>query len=68
MNLKSYMRHGEAASADLTVIEEEQEHIRKLIEERGYELQDIFNMDETGLFYACLPLIFLLMALTESRP
>ncbi|KAG2354157.1 hypothetical protein BDR07DRAFT_1494994 [Suillus spraguei] len=33
----------------------EQQHIRELIKKHGYELRDIFNMDETGLFYGMPP-------------
>lgn len=29
----------------------EQERVKKLIEDGGYVLHNIFNMDETGLFY-----------------
>jgi hypothetical protein len=50
--LKQFKRHGEAASADPQVAERERLHIQELIKKYGYELRDIFNMDETGLFYA----------------
>ncbi|KNE96110.1 hypothetical protein PSTG_10532 [Puccinia striiformis f. sp. tritici PST-78] len=52
-NLKSYRRHGEAASVDINVVELEVERVQKITEE--YPLKDIFNMDETGLFYAMPP-------------
>ena len=49
--LKEFKRHGDAASSDAETIEEERKRVRELIEKYGYKLKDIFNMDETGLFY-----------------
>ncbi len=46
-----------AGSADPKVVEMERRHIQELIKEGGYNLRDIFNMDETGLFYACVALL-----------
>jgi hypothetical protein len=54
-NLKNRKRHGEAASADPKAVEQDQQRLRNLIMEHGYRLRDIFNMDETGLFYAYVP-------------
>lgn len=53
--LKEFKRHGEAASADAATVEHERRRVQELIRESGYELRDIFNMDETGLFYAYVP-------------
>ena len=50
--LKEFRTHGEAGSVDPAMVEIERERIRKLIQKYGYRLKDIFNMDETGLFYA----------------
>ena len=50
--MKESKRHGEAASANAETVEKERERIQDLIAKYGYELRDIFNMDETGLFYA----------------
>ena len=50
--LKEFKAHGKAASADSVDVEQERKRIRSLIQELGYPLKDIFNMDETGLFYA----------------
>ncbi len=47
--LKNFKRHGEAGSADPQVVEAEREHMKGVLAE--YELRDIYNMDETGLFY-----------------
>ena len=51
-DLKHYKRHGEAASVGPEAVENERKRIKELIESSGYQLKDIFNMDETGLFYA----------------
>jgi len=56
--LKQFKHHGEAASGDPETAEREQRCIQELIEKYGYELQDIFNMDETGLFYGHVPYPF----------
>jgi hypothetical protein len=53
--LKEIRRHGEAASADLATVEQERCRIQELIAKYGYKLQDIFNMDETGMFYGHVP-------------
>ncbi|KAJ6605570.1 hypothetical protein DFH09DRAFT_1067823 [Mycena vulgaris] len=50
--LKELKRHGEADSADLVDIEADRKRIQELILTEGYALKDIFNMDETGLFWA----------------
>lgn len=50
--LKEYRHHGEAGSTNPETVAVERERIRDIIQEGKYELKDIFNMDETGLFYA----------------
>jgi hypothetical protein len=52
--LKQLKRHGEAASANSERVVLERQRLQGLIQENGYRLKDIFNMDETGLFYACI--------------
>ncbi|KAK0481294.1 hypothetical protein IW261DRAFT_1334166 [Armillaria novae-zelandiae] len=47
--LKNFKRHGEAGSADPQNVEAERERMKGILTE--YELRDIYNMDETGLFY-----------------
>ena len=54
-SLKELKRYGEAASASAETIENERKRIQELIKKYGYELRNIFNMDETGLFYAYVP-------------
>ena len=47
--------HGEAASADTEVAAKYPEAFKKLVEEKGYKPEQVFNMDETGLFWKKLP-------------
>jgi len=56
--LAQSVRHGEAASAHGRTVEAERKRIRELIKSSGYELRDVFNMDETGLFYGYAPPTF----------
>ncbi|POW22340.1 hypothetical protein PSHT_01402 [Puccinia striiformis] len=51
--IKSYLKHGEGASVDLVVLEEEVERIKKITSK--FELKNIFNMDKTGLFFSMPP-------------
>ena len=51
-SLKEFKAHGEAGSADPSKVASERVRVQNLIEESGYGLKDLFNMDETGLFYA----------------
>ncbi|XP_039298512.1 tigger transposable element-derived protein 6-like [Nilaparvata lugens] len=44
---------GESASVDSTVCNEWTDKLKELL--NGYEPKDIFNTDETGLSYKCLP-------------
>ena len=53
--LKETKWHGEAASADADTVDAERKRIQELIQKYGYQLHDIFNMDETGLFYKYVP-------------
>lgn len=55
--LKEMKRHGEAASSRAETVERERKRIQELIRKWGYEPRDIFNMDETGLFYGYVPMI-----------
>jgi hypothetical protein len=49
--LKELKQHGEVDSADPADIEADKKHIQKLIMNEGYHPKDIFNVDETGLFW-----------------
>jgi hypothetical protein len=50
--LKELRRHGEADSANLVDVDADRKRIQEIIFHEGYALCDIFNMDETGLFWA----------------
>ena len=50
--LKERKCHGDASSSNAESVEEERQQMQKIILEGGYGLKDIYNMDETGLFYA----------------
>jgi hypothetical protein len=49
--LKQMKRHGEAGTAKPETVEYEQRRVQDLIREAGYKPCNIYNMDETGLFY-----------------
>ncbi|KAI7958282.1 hypothetical protein MJO29_006499 [Puccinia striiformis f. sp. tritici] len=51
--LRTFRKHGEAASVDITVVESEVVRMQEIT--KDYNLKDIFNMDETGLFYSMPP-------------
>ncbi|CDO71465.1 hypothetical protein BN946_scf184909.g59 [Trametes cinnabarina] len=53
--LRGIKRHGEAGSTELTTVEAERARIQQLIRDHGYQPRDIYNMDETGLFYQMPP-------------
>ncbi|KAI7951847.1 hypothetical protein MJO28_007531 [Puccinia striiformis f. sp. tritici] len=48
--LQNFRKHGEAASADITVVESEIIRMQEIT--KDYNLKNIFNMDKTGLFYS----------------
>ena len=53
--LHSVLRHGEAGSGDRDSAEQHREKFRKTIEEGGFLSQQVFNCDETGLFWKRMP-------------
>lgn len=48
-SIKSFRRFGESGSADMALVEEVLPGLRAVLNK--YEWKDIYNMDETGLFY-----------------
>jgi hypothetical protein len=58
LGLKQMKRHGEGASADPEHVAQEKQRVQELIKKYGYRLKDVFNMDETGLFYVCVHCLF----------
>ena len=63
--LREFMCHGDAESSDAETVEAERKHIQALIEKYGYKLRNIFNMDETGLFYRCVSKVWLQVVTDE---
>ena len=49
--LKNIKHHGEATLSASETVEKKQQHIQELIKKHGYQLRDIFNTDESRLFY-----------------
>src|SRR5712672_2453564 len=54
--LQQMKRQGEAASSNAETVKKERKRLQDLIREAGYELRDIFNMDESGLFWGYEPI------------
>ncbi|GBC30141.2 CENP-B homolog protein 2-like [Rhizophagus irregularis DAOM 181602=DAOM 197198] len=52
-HLKEYVKWGEAKSAPLEMLEEERRKLREII--KNYDLNDVFNCDETGLYWDLEP-------------
>ena len=53
--IHSIVRHGEAASSDQKAAEEFVKKFEELINQEGYIPQQVFNCDETGLFWKKMP-------------
>ena len=50
---KSVTLHGEAGKVDAEAVKDEMDELRALI--ATYKPENVYNMDETGLLYKCLP-------------
>ena len=53
--LHSVLRHGEAASGDRDAAEQHREKFKKIIEEEGFVSQQVFNSNETVIFWKRMP-------------
>jgi hypothetical protein len=51
--LREFPNHGEARSVNPEHVTDARSHLQALL--KGYKLHDIYNMDETGLFYRMPP-------------
>jgi len=51
--IKSVRLHGQGGAVDKEAAERGMEVVRKRLE--AYRAEDIFNMDETGIFFRCVP-------------
>ncbi|CAB4493489.1 uncharacterized protein OCT59_000586 [Rhizophagus irregularis] len=52
-SLKQYVKWGEAKSAPLETLDEKRKILREII--KDYDLNDVFNCDETGLYWDLEP-------------
>ncbi|XP_043545284.1 tigger transposable element-derived protein 1-like [Chiloscyllium plagiosum] len=53
--IHSVIRHGEAASSDKKAAEDFEKEFNKFVEDEGYVSHQVFNCDETGLFWKKMP-------------
>lgn len=63
LGLKAIVAHGEAGSVKESLVPEERRRLQTLLAD--YDPEDIYNADETGLFYQMTPTRFLS---TTNRP
>lgn len=54
-NLKNLRIMGESASADEQAASEFPAHFQQIIKDKGYLPEQVFNCDETGLFWKKMP-------------
>ncbi|XP_070592937.1 tigger transposable element-derived protein 1-like [Erythrolamprus reginae] len=66
--IHSVVRHVETASADIKAAEEFVMRFASLVEKEGYVSQQIFNCDETGLFWKKMPRRTFITAEEKSLP
>lgn len=52
-NIRKFMLHGEASSAPLASLPEARTRLQAIIS--GYDLDDVYNVDETALFFRTIP-------------
>ena len=52
-NIECYLRHGEAASAPLEDLDDMRKNLQNIL--KDYSSNDIFNVDETGLYWKMEP-------------
>ena len=66
--IHSVIRHGEAFSSDVKAAEKFVKDFAKLVSEEGYVPQQVFNCDETGLFWKKMPRRTFITAEQKSLP
>jgi hypothetical protein len=66
MSLWHVKRVGEAASDEYVAGAKYPQHIKKVTEEKSCLLQQVFNLDETGVFYKKIP-VCTFMSKTENN-
>ncbi|XP_064094339.1 tigger transposable element-derived protein 1-like [Macrobrachium nipponense] len=68
IGIHSVVRHGEAASSDLKAAADYVKTFASVIAEQGYIPQQVFNCDETGLFWKKMPRRTFIMAEEKRLP
>ena len=53
--IKLQHSHGESGAADQAGIDLARSKVKEVISERNFDLDDVFNMDEAGLYYRAKP-------------
>ena len=66
--MHSILRHGEAASSNVKGAEEYVKKFSSLIAKEGYLPQQIFNCNETGLFWKKMPQRTFITAEEKKQP
>lgn len=54
-HIQLHQPHGESGAADMAGVALAKTAVGKLILELGYKLEDVYNFDETGLYYRARP-------------
>lgn len=67
-NLHSITLKGEAASADTVAADRFPMELKAIIQEGGYDSKQVFNVDETGLFWKRLPKRTFISRTEKSAP
>ena len=66
--IHSVVRHGEAASSDIKGAEDFVKRFAELMAKEGYVSQQVFNCDETGLFWKKMPRRTFITADEKKQP
>ena len=62
------MRQGEAAHGNRDAADQHHKKFKKMIEEGGFVLQQVFNCDETGCFWKRMPRRTYIMKVETTLP
>ena len=53
--IRAFLLQGELLSADMTAVEPFRSTLKELMEKEGYSKDQVFNADETGLWWRLMP-------------
>ena len=65
-NLRNVRLHGEAKSADKEAIPSVKKNLMQIIRDNNYSLKQIYNADETSIFWKKMPTFLHLIVLARS--